>query len=57
MVEGKAIHRKKRTEEAGKKWVMERSDKPLMTKNSGRGKNSHQLQLNSTSTKKTWAVD
>jgi hypothetical protein len=42
-VEGKATQRKKKTEEAGKKWVKEMSDKPPMTKNGGWGKNSHQL--------------
>jgi hypothetical protein len=54
-VEGKVIKRKKRTEVAGKKWVIEISDKPLTTKNGGWGKNSHQLQPTNTSTKKTWA--
>jgi hypothetical protein len=54
-VEGKATQRKKKNEEAGKKRVKEMNDKPPMTKNSGWGKNSHQLRPNNTSTKKTWA--
>jgi chromosome segregation ATPase len=41
-VEGKATQRKKRNEEANKKRAKETSDKPPTTKNSGRGKNSHQ---------------
>jgi hypothetical protein len=54
-VEGKVTKRKKRTEETSKKWATETSDKPPMTKNGGRGKNSHQPQLTNTSVKKTWA--
>jgi hypothetical protein len=38
-VERKAIQRKKKTEEVGKKQAEEMSDKPWVTKNSGRGKN------------------
>jgi hypothetical protein len=55
MVEGKATQRKKRNEEADKKWAKEACDKPPTTKNGGRGKNSHQPRLNTTSGKKTWA--
>jgi hypothetical protein len=54
-VEGKAIQRKKKNEEADKKRAKEMNNKPPMTKNGGRGKNSHQPQPNTTSTKKTWA--
>jgi hypothetical protein len=54
-VEGKATQRKKKNEEAGKKWVKEMGDKPPKTKNGGRGKNSHQPQPNNTSAKRTWA--
>jgi hypothetical protein len=54
-VEGKATQRKKQNEEAGKKRVKEMSDKPPMTKNGRRGKNSHQPQPTNTSAKKTWA--
>jgi ligand-binding sensor domain-containing protein len=54
-VEGKVTKRKKRTKEAGKKWETEISNKPLRTKNGGRGKNSHQLQPTNTSMKKIWA--
>jgi hypothetical protein len=54
-VEGKATQRKKRTEEAGKKQVMEISNKPPMTKNSGWGKNSHQLWPTNSSANKIWA--
>jgi hypothetical protein len=52
-VEGKVTKRKKQTKEAGKKWAMEMSNKPLMKKNGGWGKNSHQLRLTNTSAKKT----
>jgi hypothetical protein len=41
-VEGKAIQRKKKNEEAGKKQAEEMSNKPWATKNSRRGKNSYQ---------------
>jgi hypothetical protein len=34
-VEGKVTKRKRRTEEAGKKWATEMSNKPPMTKNGG----------------------
>jgi hypothetical protein len=54
-MEGKAIQRKKKNEEAGKKWAKEMNDKSLITKNGRRGKNSHQLRHNNTSNKKTWA--
>jgi hypothetical protein len=36
-VEGKATQRKKKNEEAGKKWAKEMNDKPPITKNGGRG--------------------
>jgi hypothetical protein len=42
-VEGKVTKRKKRTEEADKKWAIEMSNKPLMMKNSRQGENSHQV--------------
>jgi hypothetical protein len=54
-VEGKATQRTKKNENADKKWTKETSDKPPTMKNGGRGKNSHQLRANTTSTKKTWA--
>jgi hypothetical protein len=54
-VEGKATQRKKKNEEAGKKRAKEMNDKPPITKNGGRGKNSHQPRHNDTSNKKTWA--
>jgi hypothetical protein len=54
-VEGKAAQRKKNNEEADKKRAMETSNKPPPTKTGGWGKNSHQLRLNNTSAKKTWA--
>jgi hypothetical protein len=53
-VEGKATQRKKRNEEEDKKRAKEISDKPLMTKNGGQGKNSHQPRPTNTSAKKTW---
>jgi hypothetical protein len=34
-VEGKSMHRKKRTEEVGKKYMTEISNKPPITKNGG----------------------
>jgi hypothetical protein len=40
-VGGKAIQRKKRTKEVGKKQVMEMSNKSPMIKTSGWGKNTH----------------
>jgi hypothetical protein len=54
-VEGKATQRKKETEATGGKQAKETSDKPPTIRNGGQGKNSHQLQPNTTSTKKTWA--
>jgi hypothetical protein len=54
-VEGKATQRKKKNEEAGRKRVIETSDKPPTTRNGGWGKNSHQPRPNTTSTKKIWA--
>jgi hypothetical protein len=54
-VEGKATQRNKKNDDADKKWMKETSNKPPTTKNGGRGKNSHQPQPNTTSTKKTWA--
>jgi hypothetical protein len=54
-VEGKATQRNKKNEEAGKKRAKEMNDKPPITKNGGRGKNSHQPRHNDTSNKKTWA--
>jgi hypothetical protein len=54
-VEGKARQQKKRNEEADKKRAEEISDKPATMKNGGRGKNSYQPQLNTTSGRKTWA--
>jgi hypothetical protein len=53
-VEGKAIQRKKKNEEADKKQAKEINSKTPMIKNSGQGKNSHQPRPNNTSTKKTW---
>jgi hypothetical protein len=54
-VEGKAIQREKKTEDADKKWMKETSDKPPTMKNAGWEKNSHQPRLNNTSAKRTWA--
>jgi hypothetical protein len=54
-VEGKATHRKKKNEEADRKWVEEKSNKPPTTKNGGWGKNSYQPQLNNTSAMTIWA--
>jgi hypothetical protein len=42
-VEGKVMKSKIRTKEVGKKWATEMSNKPLITKNGGWGKNTHQL--------------
>jgi hypothetical protein len=55
-MEGKAIQRKKKNAEVDKKQAKEVHDKTPTTKNSGRGKNSHQPRLNTTSGKKTWAA-
>jgi hypothetical protein len=44
-----------KTEEADKSRIEMACEKTPMTKNGGWGKNSHQLRLNNTSTKKTWA--
>jgi hypothetical protein len=54
-VEGKAMQRKKKNAEADKKKAKEMHDNTPMTKNGGRGKNSHQPRLNATSSTKTWA--
>jgi hypothetical protein len=54
-LEGKATQRKKWSEAGSKQRAMEMSDKPLRTKNGGRGKNSHQPRPNKTPAKKTWA--
>jgi hypothetical protein len=54
-VQGKATQKKKRNEEAGKKQVKETSNKTRTTKNGRQGKNSHQPQPNTTSSKKIWA--
>jgi hypothetical protein len=55
-VEGMDTQKKKSSEAAGKQRAMETSNKPPTTKNGGRGKNSHQPRLNTTSGKKTWAA-
>jgi hypothetical protein len=52
-MEGKAMQRKKKNEEVGKKQVEEMSNKPRATKNSGRGKNSYQPRPKTTSAEKT----
>jgi hypothetical protein len=52
-VEGKATQRKKKTEAVDKRRTDTAHEKTPMTKNGGRGKNSHQLRPNTTSTKKT----
>jgi uncharacterized protein (DUF4415 family) len=54
-VEGKAMQRKKKNEEVGKKQAEEMSDKPQATKNGGRGKNSYQPRPKTTSAEKTCA--
>jgi hypothetical protein len=54
-VEGKAMQKKRRNEKADNKLVIETSNKPQMIKTGRGGKNSHQLWITDTSTKKTWA--
>jgi hypothetical protein len=54
-VEGKATQKKKKSTAADKKWAKEMHDNTQTMKNSGQGKNSHQLRPNNTSAQKTWA--
>jgi hypothetical protein len=53
-VEGQPTQRTRKSEEAGKTWVMEASNKTPTTKNGGRGKTSHQPRPNNPPAKKTW---
>jgi hypothetical protein len=54
-VEGKAAQKKRRNKKADNKRATETSNKPLITKTGGWGKNSHQPWSTNTSAKKTWA--
>jgi hypothetical protein len=54
-VEGKAAQKKRRNEKADNKWAATTANNiPKMT-NGGRGKNTHQPRMNTSSAKKTWA--
>jgi hypothetical protein len=54
-VEGKATQKKRRNDKANNKRGATAMNNTLTTKNGGRGKNSHQPQMNTASAKKTWA--
>jgi hypothetical protein len=53
-VEGKATQKKRRNDEADNKWAATTVNNTLTMKNGGRGKSTHQPQINTPSTKKTW---
>jgi hypothetical protein len=54
-VEGKATQKKRRNDKANNKWAATTANNTPTTKNSGRGKNTHQARTNTPSAKKTRA--
>jgi cytoskeletal protein RodZ len=54
-VEGKAAQRKRRNDKADNKWAATTTNNTPTMKNGGRGKTTHQPQMNTPSAKKTWA--
>jgi hypothetical protein len=54
-VEGKGTQKKRRNDKADNKRAATTVNNTPTTKNGGRGKNTHQPQTNTPSTKKTWA--
>jgi hypothetical protein len=54
-VEGKATWKKRKNNKADNKQAATTMNNILAIKNSGWGKNAHQLRMNTPSTKKTWA--
>jgi hypothetical protein len=52
-VEGKAVQKKRQNNKADNKWAVITTNHTLKIMNSGRGKNTHQLQTNTPCTKKT----
>jgi hypothetical protein len=53
-VEGKATLKKRRNNKADNKRAVTTANNTLTTKNGGRGKNTHQPQMNTPSAEKTW---
>jgi hypothetical protein len=53
-VEGKAMQKKRKNDKADNKWAVTTANNTPTTKNGGRGKNTHQPQMNTPSAKKTW---
>jgi hypothetical protein len=54
-IEGKVVQKKRRNDKADNKRAATTANHTLKTTNSGRGKNTHQLRMNTPSAKKTWA--
>jgi hypothetical protein len=54
-IEGKAVQKKRRNDKANNKWAATTANHTPKTMNGGRGTNTHQLQTNTPSAKKTWA--
>jgi hypothetical protein len=54
-VEGNTAQKKRRNDKANNKWATTTMNNTPTMKNGGRGKNTHQPQTNTPSTKKTWA--
>jgi hypothetical protein len=55
IVQGQAMQRKRKSEKAGYKQTITTDTNTPTTKNSGRGKNTHQPRQKTPSAKKTWA--
>jgi hypothetical protein len=54
-VEGKAMQKKRRNDQADNKWAATSANNTPTMKNGGRGKNTHHPRMNTPSAKKTWA--